>query len=665
MIYTNSMSSVEVFLGSGGIGGGWGGTATGDTLVCIENIIGSAHNDRLIGDNANNALTGWTGNDDLKGGGGSDVLSGGSGDDELRGGAGADTLSGGDGLDTLDYTKSTAGVTVAIISNVASGGHAQGDTFSGIEHITGSGHNDSLWGNDVWNRLDGAEGNDTLKGFGGEDILQGGAGNDTLYGMNDDDTLVGSYGDDTLVGGSGQDSMAGHGGNDTYHVDNILDVADEWVGGGFDTVRTTANYTLASGSEIEWLEAADQDATTDLELGGNAFANSIMGNAGDNVLDGGGNADHMYGLGGDDTYYVDHALDMAHENAGEGIDTVRTSVSYGLISNGLFSQIETLETADPLGTASLSLTGDHGENQIIGNDGDNVIDGSVGVDQMIGRDGDDAYFVDVAGDAVVENGGNGFDFVYAGTSYVLAEGTEVEWLTTAGGIAGTAAIDLTGNSHHNTVAGNNGTNVVNGGGGNDDLRGYGGQDLFLFDTTLDAATNVDVLSDLQRGRRHDPAGGHDLRRLRQWSARRRPLRHRHRRAGCQRQHHLRHRYRGAVLRQRRERRDRRDPVRRGEPGPRPHPPRLPRRVTIVEAQRPSLSAREGWSLRIRLRHATRKSRLVRPGLCLGNQFDGSRRYSPVRASRAKPWHLGPARIPISRDRCHISGECPGRWRSCD
>jgi serralysin len=60
---------------------------------------------------------------------------------------------------------------------------------------------------------------------------------------------------------------------------------------------------------------------------------------------------------------------------------------------------------------------------------------------------------------------------------------------------GTAAINLTGNANGNEVRGNNGNNVLNGGNGRDTLTGLGGQDQFLFNTALNAASNVDEISD--------------------------------------------------------------------------------------------------------------------------------------------------------------------------
>jgi Ca2+-binding RTX toxin-like protein len=53
------------------------GTATGDgtdTLVGIEAIIGSTHDDTLIGDANDNIINGGVGNDTCTGGGGNDTF---------------------------------------------------------------------------------------------------------------------------------------------------------------------------------------------------------------------------------------------------------------------------------------------------------------------------------------------------------------------------------------------------------------------------------------------------------------------------------------------------------------------------------------------------------------------------------------------------------------
>jgi Ca2+-binding RTX toxin-like protein len=110
--------------------------ATGlDTLLQIENLIGSALADTLTGTTGNNSLVGRSGDDTLAGESGFDFLDGGDGNDSLAGGLNADTLHGGAGSDFL--------------------GGGQGT--------------DSLVGGD---------GNDTLVGGLGTDFLLGGAGSD-------------------------------------------------------------------------------------------------------------------------------------------------------------------------------------------------------------------------------------------------------------------------------------------------------------------------------------------------------------------------------------------------------------------------------------------------------------------------------------------------------
>jgi Ca2+-binding RTX toxin-like protein len=214
--YEDSAEGVTVSLISGE---GTGGTAEGDTLTNIENLTGSDHEDFLIGNDGNNVLTGLDDDDILKGGGGADTLHGDSGSDTLKGGGGADTLNGGAGIDTANYAESSAGVTVLLITDDASGGDAEGDELNNIENLTGSAEDDILWGNDGINVLTGNDGNDNLKGWGGADTIYGGDHNDELWGMDGNDTLRGQNGHDTLYGGAGLDHLYGGSGADVFRWD--------------------------------------------------------------------------------------------------------------------------------------------------------------------------------------------------------------------------------------------------------------------------------------------------------------------------------------------------------------------------------------------------------------------------------------------------------------
>jgi Ca2+-binding RTX toxin-like protein len=94
----------------------------------------------------------------------------------------------------------------------------------------------------------------------------------------------------------------------------------------------------------------------------------------------------MRGRAGDDTYWVENAADTVVELSGQGIDEVRTSVSWTITGT---ADIETLRATDEALPAVLNLTGNLSGNTIIGNDGVNVIDGRDGSDTLNGRAGPD------------------------------------------------------------------------------------------------------------------------------------------------------------------------------------------------------------------------------------------------------------------------------------
>lgn len=74
-----------------------------DTLISIENILGSDFVDTITGDAGNNILDGWIGNDTIIGGGGDDTIIGGITTD-------AEVMTGGIGSDTFKYLTVSHGV---------------------------------------------------------------------------------------------------------------------------------------------------------------------------------------------------------------------------------------------------------------------------------------------------------------------------------------------------------------------------------------------------------------------------------------------------------------------------------------------------------------------------------------------------------------------------
>ena len=218
--YLNGVAGADLLSGGAGNDFLLGGDSFGLDLsrgnVFNASVLSGDSFDLLRGDAGDDLLFGGEWDDDLEGGAGNDYLEGGEGADWLSGGEGADLLTGGPGADTISYAGSDAAVDIRLSAGHASGGHAEGDVFSGVENIIGSAHNDRLAGDANDNELTGGAGNDRFYGGAGDDELEGGAGNDQLYGGPGDDTLRGGAGDDTLSGGPGEDQLTGSAGSDTF-----------------------------------------------------------------------------------------------------------------------------------------------------------------------------------------------------------------------------------------------------------------------------------------------------------------------------------------------------------------------------------------------------------------------------------------------------------------
>ncbi|MFN0191471.1 MAG: cadherin domain-containing protein, partial [Aestuariivirga sp.] len=225
------------------------------------------------------------------------------------------------------------------------------------------------------------------------------------------------------------------------------------------------------------------DARANTFVGG-AGADFFSGAAGNDLLDGGVGTDTLRGGFDDDRFYVDNAGDSVIEFAGQGNDTVFTTVSYALAAG---SSVETLRTGNVAGTTNLILTGNAFANTILGNAGNNRIDGGAGIDDMRGSLGNDLYYVDNAGDLVTEAAAGGTDTVVASVSYALGAGVHVETLQTIDPLAATT-INLTGNALNNVIRGNAGMNTIRGNAGADDM--FAGadavRDTFVFAAASDS-----------------------------------------------------------------------------------------------------------------------------------------------------------------------------------
>jgi len=175
-------------------------------------VYGGNGNDIINGQAGNDWLFGDAGHDTLNGGDGNDYLNGGEGSDTLVGGAGRDVLIGGNGIDTASYATSAKGIMLDLTYGGVTN-DASGDTYSGIENVTGTAFGDIIAGNAGANVINGGSGEDFLFGMAGNDIINGGAGYDVLRGGAGNDTLIGSGGGNTLTGDD-----AGMFGRDTFVI---------------------------------------------------------------------------------------------------------------------------------------------------------------------------------------------------------------------------------------------------------------------------------------------------------------------------------------------------------------------------------------------------------------------------------------------------------------
>lgn len=344
----------------------------------------------------------------LSGGPGNDHITGTSYYGELAGGAGADTLigSGTHPLQTrLAYRGSDAGVTLNLGANTATGGHATGDTISGFVSAIGSFHGDTITGGSTVNFLTGLRGNDVLYGLGDDDTLDGGSGRDLLYGGADDDILRGGRGADILDGETGEDTAS------------------------YSNARAGVKLNLASGGthgdakgdqfvSIENLEGSRYADTLVGDDGNNDISGGdgrdiIRGGLGDDVLDGGLGPDKLFGGAGDDTlhafsdssYKVKNSGDLY--NGGAGFDTL----NYSFLNKTVLNMVKPGNSkgeakGDKLVSIERIETGSD-DDRIIGNGADTEFDTGAGSDKIKAGGGNDVIEAGSGDDRL--DGGRGND----------------------------------------------------------------------------------------------------------------------------------------------------------------------------------------------------------------------------------------------------------------
>uniref|UniRef100_UPI00398C12D3 calcium-binding protein n=1 Tax=Polaromonas sp. YR568 TaxID=1855301 RepID=UPI00398C12D3 len=463
-----------------------------DTLISVENLVGTALADILTGDANDNSLEGGAGDDVLDGAGGKDTLRGGADNDLLNGGDGDDMLLGGTGNDRL-YADDGSDTLYGEADNDALWGGMGNDTLdggAGNDELYGEADNDVLWGGIGNDTLDGGAGNDVLYGeadddmlwgAGGTDALNGGAGSDTLWGGTGNDNLYGNDGNDTLYGEADNDRLWGSTGNDKLDGGSGIDTADYSDSGMAGGIKAN----LLTGKVEKFLKAGLATASfTDTLVGienliGTAYNDSLTGNAGSNELDGNAGDDQLFGAGGQDTLRGRAGNDTLE--GGDGDDAL-----YGYDDDDKLSGQNDNDTLWG-GAGKDLLYGNDGNDTLYGETGNDTLEGGAGNDQLDGDIGDDLLYGGLDQDTLRGMAGN--DTLEGGDGDDALYGYDND-------------DKLSGQNNNDTLWGGAGKDTLDGGAGNDTLIGETGSDTYIFrrgggvDTIQEndaTAGNTDVL----------------------------------------------------------------------------------------------------------------------------------------------------------------------------
>jgi Ca2+-binding RTX toxin-like protein len=370
---------------SASTGPDWAFTFNGDRITNVEGVSAGSGNDSIRGDDRRNVLFGQVGDDLLEGGGNGDWL---------IGGPGADRLNGGDGFDVIRFDASRTGVQVDLLLGTGTGGDAEGDRYSLVEAVTGTGFADIVRGNHDANLIELLGGDDSASGQGGND------------------TLIGGAGADTLDGGMGWDTAS---------------YATAESGVQVRLYNAAFNTGDAAGDVLVDIEALGGSAFNDV-IYGDGFANILRGGAGDDHLDGVGGGDSLFGEDGHDNIYARNGADRI--DGGAGWDNARYDYAdiglraylYDSAQNSGWSAGDSFVAVEGLvGTRLVDdLRGDAGCNGLFGEGGDDFLVGMGGQDYLNGGTGFDTFHFVGIGD-----GGNGGDIIqdfYSGQDRISVTG---------------------------------------------------------------------------------------------------------------------------------------------------------------------------------------------------------------------------------------------------
>lgn len=231
--------------------------------------------------------------------------------------------------------------------------------------------------------FDGDDGDGDIDGNGGDDSLGGGGGNDNLNGGNGNDSLFGGTGNDNIIGGNGSDVINGGDGNDT------VDYSDSGSGVIVNLATNSVSGGTANGDQISNIE----------NITGSRFDDVLTGDSNDNTINGAGGTDTIDGGEGSDTLSYESLIENGAGGTGVTLDLLNGTVSGSGINGTTISSIE-------------NLTGTFSSDTLIGDNGDNVLNGLLDTgDTITGNGGNDIIYVDGSAELNRSDGGAGVDTV--------------------------------------------------------------------------------------------------------------------------------------------------------------------------------------------------------------------------------------------------------------
>lgn len=436
--------------------------------------------------------------------------------------AAEDSYIGGGGSDTVDYRNSDRGVWVSLVSGEGQRGHADGDSYSGIENIYGSEFNDRLTGRGNANELRGAAGDDSIYGSAGNDVLLGGDGEDTLGrlldGPDDDtdpdmendagnDVMRGNAGNDSLYGGDGADTLQGGGDNDVVMGEAGNDML--WGGAGNDNVQG------GDGNDTGWGNAGADDVSGGAgndRLGGGRGNDTVKGEAGNDVQWGGNDNDVVEGGAGNDQLRGGSGADNVQ--GGDGADMIWGGAGADMLYGGAITRSDTgavtgtddndgdgvdndraADVAAGGGSDTIPAEIDEEDEALYDADTVAYVDSNAAVKVDLSKtqtyDGPDGQ-VGTPDDAAVPDGD-----IFATVSGGYAEG---DWITGFEHVRGSHYDDeLTGDDNVNKIQGHRGDDTIKGGAEGDVLWGGGGDDKIDGDAGNDSIIGGDGDDDIDGG----------------------------------------------------------------------------------------------------------------------------------------------------------------------